>query len=208
MVCHLRAAPKHSASLLRAGRNHQADKGLHVSQQLYQPGDLGHPPACQHGTAWHGLVCPCCAGVPRLSWGTPGSGMVLFHHVLREHTEPSGAQLLPRAQAVRDLMAEQEALHAVGQRPSHSWAARYESPHCRGGSGTTRVLSGSTCGASGAGAVGNSTRVLMGGSLPLPTAETGPGEGWDLLHKADGSLSPPSSMLISEVLSPEYYSLL
>lgn len=71
------------------------------------------------------------------------------------------------------------------------------------------MLSGSMCGARGAGAVGNSTCVLTGqGSLPLPTAEHGLGEGWDLLHKADSSLSPPSSVLISEVLSPEYYSLL
>lgn len=56
---------------------------------------------------------------------------------------------------------------------------------------------------------GESTRVLTGqGSCPLSTAEPGPGEGPDLLHKADSILIPPGSVLISEVLSPEYYSLL
>lgn len=132
-----------------------------------------HVGTAQHGMAW-------CVHAAQASHSHHGGhwaqGMVPCHHVLREHTGPSEAQLLPGAQA--DLAAEQESLHDMGQFPSHSWAVGHESPHWGGGSGTTRMLSGSMCGAAGAGSVGNSTPVLTErGSVPLPTTEPGPKEG-------------------------------
>lgn len=131
-----------------------------------------HVSTVQHGMAW-------CVHAAQASHSRHGGhwaqGMVPCHRILWEHTGPSGSRLLPGVQAAGDLTAEQESLHDGAQFPSHSWAVRYESPRWGDGSWTTCMLSGSMCGASGAGAVGNSTRVLTGrGSLPLPTAEASP----------------------------------